>query len=446
MDNNKNAGPEIITDLPFPFSYIKNVKIIQRLNNHGTAFISGLLSKDGKDAIDTLTTKTPVTIKRISVDGKESTLFCGIPCSMKIKNTSGVSEWFLILKSCSILMDFQKKSNSFQNTDTSYKKLLETIIRAYNGDLFDAASKGALQKQPLIQYEETDWEFIKRAASQIKSPVFPDITSRQPRIYLGLPTGTTHSDLMVNESLIKTSEDSLYCRFHSTKNYQIGDTVSDGSLTFSVTEKVIRLRKGVLTVSYLGQNSKSISKKPENNHRLKGLSITGTVIAIKKDLIKVHLSIDSSQSKSEAFWFPFSTPYGAEGTAGFYAMPETGENVNLYFPTCDEKNAVIWYANRLDSTDNSKVHNPSVKRFGTNHGKEMKLSPNQISFTASDSLLMTLHENEGIELKSHQDIYLKASKRLSSRCQTLEMESQDKIVLATPSSSIIVDDIVHIKG
>lgn len=438
---------KIITDLPFSVTYIKKLKIIQRLNNHGIAFISGLSNEEAKEAIDTVTWKKNVTIKKISSSGKESILFCGIPCSMKIKHTSGVTEWYLLLKSGSVLMDFQKKNKSFQNVDTTYKKLLETIIKSYHGDLFDAFSKGRLQKQPLIQYEETDWEFIKRASSLIGAPVFPDITCPLPRIYLGMPNGDRHSDSKINESIIKNSEDSLYCHFHSTKEYQIGDTISDGSLSVSVTEKVICLRKGILSVSYRGLNQKGISRKPENNQRLQGVSIAGTVIAVKKDQLKVHLSIDNSQMKSEAFWFPFCTPYAAEGTAGFYTMPETGENVNLYFPTCKEKDAVVWYTNRLDSSDNEKVHTPSVKRFGTSHGKEIKLSPNQISFTAAkNQLLLTMNETNGIDLKSHQNIHLKASKRLLSRCQTLEMESQDKIILATPSSSIIVDDIVHIKS
>lgn len=41
----------------------------------------------------------------------------------------------------------------------------------------------------LIQYQETDWNFLKRMASQLGLPLVPDISYYYPRFYLGLPEG-----------------------------------------------------------------------------------------------------------------------------------------------------------------------------------------------------------------------------------------------------------------
>ncbi|WP_286674324.1 MULTISPECIES: hypothetical protein [unclassified Clostridium] len=34
-----------------------------------------------------------------------------------------------------------------------------------------------------------------------------------------------------------------------------------------------------------------------------GASIEGKVLAVKEELVKIHLNIDENQSEEEAFWF-----------------------------------------------------------------------------------------------------------------------------------------------
>ena len=41
----------------------------------------------------------------------------------------------------------------------------------------------------LIQYQETDWKFLKRMASQLGLPLVPDTGYYYPRFYIGLPEG-----------------------------------------------------------------------------------------------------------------------------------------------------------------------------------------------------------------------------------------------------------------
>ena len=41
----------------------------------------------------------------------------------------------------------------------------------------------------LIQYQETDWRFLKRMASQLGLPLVPDTSYYYPRFCLGLPEG-----------------------------------------------------------------------------------------------------------------------------------------------------------------------------------------------------------------------------------------------------------------
>ena len=438
---------QITAKLPFALEAVRELKIVQRLNTHGTAYLSGILSNDSMEAINGFTEKTPVEIKISNPEKNKHIVFYGTPCSMKTKHRNGVIEWFLLLKDSSIFLDLQKKSKSFQDKNNTYKNIFDTLLSSYHGSCVDTVSNNKCLNQPLIQYEETDWEFLIRTASNLGAAIYSNPISDKPGISLGVPKGSSYQEPKIAKQISKDDQNGISCRFESYEDYQIGDTITDGSFSFTITEKVTRLRKGLLSYSYVGQNSEAMTQKPQKNSRLKGNSIKGEVIAVKEDLLKVKLSIDSHQSKSEACWFPLATPYAAEGSAGFYAIPQVGESINLYFPSFQEKDAIVWYANRLDSNDNPNVSRPPIKRFGTEEGKDLKMSPNQLSFSASkNKLLLSLDEKNGILLKSRKDIHLKTPKNLLSRSHTLEMESQDKIILSTLTSSIVVDDIVHIKG
>lgn len=105
---------QITAKLPFATEAVRDLKIIQRLNNHGTAYLSGMLSNDSMEAINGLTEKTPVELKISNPEGNKHTVFYGTPCSMKTKHRNGVIEWFLLLKDSSIFLELQKNPKVFR--------------------------------------------------------------------------------------------------------------------------------------------------------------------------------------------------------------------------------------------------------------------------------------------------------------------------------------------
>ncbi len=68
-----------------------------------------------------------------------------------------------------------------------------------------------------------------------------------------------------------------------------------------------------------------------------GASIEGKVLAVKEELVKLHLDIDENQSEEEAFWFRYAPPT----TNIMYAMPSIGESVRLYFPSEGNEEPII---------------------------------------------------------------------------------------------------------
>ncbi|EXG85628.1 phage protein D [Clostridium sp. ASBs410] len=452
---------DLILDLPVNFHEVKELKIEQSLNNHATAYVTGVLKEENHEAINCLTSQTNVTIK-IKKECEEKVIFCGIPVSVTINHGHDGYSMKLLLKSSSFRMDILRKSRSFQNPDNFYQDLFHNILREYGGDVFDAASRGTVQKEPLIQYEETDWEFLRRTASRVGAGIFPDVCSDRPRIYIGIPEGNSYNVTDQDYSLEKNIGDYLYvqkkdgsriekealsCCLKSRNDYQLGDKISCRGTVFVVSEKIMEMQEGLLVYQYRLRLSGDLKQMIQYHSGLRGLSIGGQVLDIKEDKVKVHLSIDQDQDPDEAAWYPFHTAYAAEGATGWYSMPQTGDNIQLYLPDADEKKAYVRSVSRQDGATNPKVQNPAVKYYGTVHEKEIMLSPEEIMLSAvEDILYLKMSQDSGVEINSHKDINIKTQKQLTGECRDMEIKSSEKIVLATHSTSIVVDDIVHIKG
>ncbi|SDB57399.1 hypothetical protein SAMN02787079_04540, partial [Lysinibacillus sp. TC-37] len=90
------------------------------------------------------------------------------------------------------------------------------------------------------------------------------------------------------------------------------------------------------------------------------------------------------QKKEEATWFPLATPYTAEGHSGFYSPPEVADCVHLAFPTHREEAAIVRHSVRKGGDANPKTADPKTSYWGTPKGKDMKLDPQSVTFTAQE--------------------------------------------------------------
>ena len=51
----------------------------------------------------------------------------------------------------------------------------------------DKASQGAQIEKFILQYRETDWQFLKRLASHFNTGLIPDDKFAKPKFYFGVP-------------------------------------------------------------------------------------------------------------------------------------------------------------------------------------------------------------------------------------------------------------------
>ncbi|MED4351069.1 contractile injection system protein, VgrG/Pvc8 family [Schinkia azotoformans] len=231
------------------------------------------------------------------------------------------------------------KSRSFQQKEMLYTQMIDKIIADYPGaDSLDNAALSTKLGEFIVQYKETDWQFLKRMASHFGAVLIPDATANDPKFWFGLPEGQTgelrdtHYSLAKDVAMYrKTIEnyaqpvqvaDFQTYTIESTQYFNMGDRVPIRNTELIVTQATATMKQGILTYEYVLAPEAGIRQNLIHHSSLRGGAIEGNIIDVTKDKVRVHLSIDDAQSKDEATWFPYSTFYTAEGNSGFYSMTE----------------------------------------------------------------------------------------------------------------------------
>ena len=194
-------------EIPLKIQKILSVKIVQKCNEHAVATIDVML-EDGQKMEDiySLNEKTNIVLLQKG-NNKKPILFSGVLMDLQISMIQDICTVSLTAKSNSILLDIKKKRRSFQHTENKYQSLFEQIIKTeYQGDFIDTASNDKTQDKVIIQYDETDWAFLLRLASQLHTIVIPDILSDKPKMYIGLPNGETYKEQAQHYRIIRKTK------------------------------------------------------------------------------------------------------------------------------------------------------------------------------------------------------------------------------------------------
>lgn len=449
-------------ELPVSFVVVTDITMWEEFNEHGRAKITGWLEEgEEKTVLDQLTMDCNVNI--VLAGEKESkTLFSGVPTKVELRHAGNSYELYLELYTHSIGLDIKPKRKSWQDRKNTYENMFRELVAEYGGSIQDVVSKGAVQTGAYIQYDETDWEFLKRMASYIGAKVYPLVSMTSPQIIVGLEKKKHHKldssvyglykDVVEFQS-DKESVGGVVERFYqtyevkTTESYDLGDVINYREKEFVVIKKFAKIAQGELKYTYHIRKEQGIKQKKRYNQRLVGALISGTILAREKDKLKLHLEIDKTQEEAKAHWYQVSTMYTGGNSTGWYAMPEVGESVSLLLPEQDETKAYITRVNRRDEGENPKTGDPATKYFGTAQGKELKLSPSDITLHAVEGeTYLRLSDTGGVEVKTPHAISIQAGKNVEGNCETFSATSKDKIILATKATTIVVDNVMHIRG
>ncbi len=398
---------------PFALEGIVEMKVEQSLNHHAAMYLKGIVPKENGDSGVMDTDDSTV----VTVSDQDGVIFRGLVQNIRASFQGEVCYLEVWAASFSVKADTDVLSRSFQDGGMNYQQIGE-LMAGENGLSLSMEASALSINNLLLQYQETNWEFLKRIASHNHSVLLPSV--EEPKFYFGIPKGNQKGSLLsyrfsvgknigryrrhTGAGVDAAPDDSLeYMVTADDSVLSIGDTVDYNGNALFVREALIHLADAVLTCRYVLCPENGLKVPVSYNQHITGLTLSGQVLELNQDTVKVLLCVDESQDTAKAYAFPYITPYSAENHTGLYLMPEPGDVVNIQFPTEDESLAVALSSYRQVESD--RMGDPNVKYLRTPNDKEIKISPEEILITAkTGGLYIRLNQDDGIEVFSQHGI------------------------------------------
>lgn len=405
---------------PYNISTILDIKIETKINEHAKMYIKGILEYKDKKLLDDFIPETKPTDEiQLLIRNEEEvdeTAFYGIPKDISIEIINDVVYIEINAISGTHNLDIKPNSRSFQKGTMTYNELIN-VVKTENL-LFDCIPVVGNRKaigQPIFQYKETDWEFLKRIATFERSFLVADMTSSESKLFFGMPISdkvVTITDEIVTREEIKEdlyNISSYNYRVQLFTYLKIGDKIKVGyERPFEITETKIELEKGLITYKYKFQNMNYLKPKVYCNEKIKGVSFPATVLDVRANYIKAHLDIDPVQKIEDARWYP----YVSLNQNTWFTMPHIGERVGLHIIDTEET-AVVQSVTRGTTGKVAKAKNmskPTEKIMSTKWHKNFALHEGDVEISIPtvtvklDEENITVTSNDKINIDATHDI------------------------------------------
>ncbi|GAB2022997.1 hypothetical protein RyT2_20710 [Pseudolactococcus yaeyamensis] len=453
---------ENIRIAPFKFVQLLEMTINHLQGDHAIAKFKGIVSEEeGKRVLQLAETKVPIKISKRDETGKEFSFYKGIALNLDVSKEGGVYTLSGKVASYSYLMDIKRKSRSFQVPSQKFESLLAQVVNDYSdGAFIDTLSNDRPVGQFLTQYNETDWQFIKRLASHFHSQPIAIDQSTSPRFYFGLPNTSSVGELISHNFEVKKDlvdyhhvkennqidvmpQDFIQYQAESSQLFLLGDKVKFIDKEWLIVGLKRAIIKGELLNTYTLSSPKGNRCDKYYNDELVGSSIIGTVKKVTEDKVLLALDIDKGQDNA-FYWFSYSTNYTSDDNVGWYMMPEVGEKARLYYPTKDEKDAVATSTVRTEA-DLDGTLDPAIKTLRNKFGKTITLEPNKITIVGN-GVEIILNDSDGINITSNRNVSVTAEGALNLKGRNVVMDAGDSVTLNSHGNTVTVNDKIILNG
>ncbi|WP_253206000.1 phage tail protein [Clostridium estertheticum] len=363
------------------------------------------------------------------------------------------------------LMDIKKKTRTFQDKNSSYGEIFNIVNGEYtNINILDSITNGTKIDKLIVQYKETDWEFIKRLSSHFNVPVVSECQLKDIKYSIGnLGCYTTYEVDKYNYSIKKALQEYRLKSENGIDGLNDINLISYEVITYKVMylynlvnfkgkslyiySSEMELLDGMISNKYILRDNKGIKVRRAYNNKVVGISLKGNVLDTKNDTVKINLEIDGNQDIGKARWFSYSTVYSSPDGTGWYCMPEVGDVIRLYFPDNEEKNAYAISSANLKSSNSEKRSDPAVKSIGTKYGKQVVMKPGAVEIIGNGNLLMRLTDDGGIEINSDKKIVLDAKEDIEiTGGGKISIQGGNGVDLTQGGAKINIQDNVTMSG
>ena len=453
---------------PFEYTAVQDIKITRAVNEHAEASVTVQI-RDGREEeyLGMLAGETWVRI--IGTSGQDgaagavhTVLFHGIVTDFSFSHDSRGTTMYLALASGTVLMDMEPHFRVFQNENALCASIHEGITGAYPDGRATCTEGGSDRTRGiLIQYRETDWEFLKRMAAASGRCLVPDALQKGVRYTVGLPEGTgrdipadhIRTRLDMREYMEKTrggmtwlcTGDMQELVITDREICRIGDRMSYQGREYHICRIETAYRGGECLHTYHLRRKEALSPLPVPHGSITGCSFDASVTGVQRDRVQVEIAGDEWNARDGKAWFLYATVYSSPDGTGWYCMPEPGDSVRLHVPESEEDSFVMSAVHR--ETDAAR-QNPDYKSFKTKYGKEILFTPDSILMTNNQGMMVEMNDSEGIMITSDRDIVVEAKENLtiSSNSASLLIAAEDRLQVRQGGTSMTLSGDISFTG
>ncbi|VYU15114.1 Uncharacterised protein [Roseburia intestinalis] len=352
----------------------------------------------------------------------------------------------------------QKKSNRvFQKKVQTYMGIASIVTADTEHSACILPGSDMRTGGTLIQYQETDWRFLKRMASQLGLSLVPDTSYYYPRFYFGLPEGEKKElgeiiscDLCfdgryyaVSGKCLVDREDFICYDVVTRTSLSLGDRVTYEGRELLVSRKKTELAGGEVIFTYRLAGNSYTWVPWEDNPDYTGMSFVGSIVGTQGEQVEVAFDIDKTAAGGNRYGF-------APATGNLmYCMPQKGTKTSLYIGNGDEAQGIATGCIRTNGSTCEGTGSPEKKSFRSEHGKGMDLYPQSMGLDGGETGKITFEDETGTTIESNGELVLMAKEgiRLESMTGIVMQGMSDIMALYSEgASSLCVNGSVDMLG
>ena len=347
-------------------------------------------------------------------------------------------------------MDTLPHTKRYHNPDKTYACLFNKITQAHQGECTDHAFNGEAQTDVAIQYQETDWQFLRRLASHKEALVFTRMDAPELAVIIGTPD--SEPTALSGDLLEKTFASNIFAhRVRSVENHPLCSRVTFNDETYCIAGRTIHAHEGILLQTYTLRPPETLTTAKAYNAALAGASLPGTVYDFNPDhglnYLRIKLDADESGAEDNDEWFEVATPYSGEGNAGsfgVYIMPSPSARVALYFPQADESLAYVAAVFQSEDIPQGILESQENKQWATG-GHTLMMNDERLKLSYKESAALSLETNDVFSIYSEAAILIKGDALELNKMANVAVTGKE-IELKTNSSSILLGRNIDISA
>ena len=387
---------------------IREFVLNENINEHQKLEVQLEMDDEQRKSLEKIIEKENVEIE-IELSGINQNIkkkiFCGMVDYFEILDYGSYGCRILIRAfSKSIIFDRknEKKYRVFQDVNLMFSDIINEINKDYTEKKLEIKYSDIAKKQIgtlVVQFDETDWEFLVRLASQLKTGLF---VVEQGIILFGMvEMGEIKKEnrYFSDYSLVRDYKN-LYYKVQSNKVINLGNTISisenigknknnsensdENKRSFSVLKTKIFLKNFVLKSEFLASDMGTYHVFKKYNKKIRGCRIEANVERVFEDggiakmevkfsegLKRIVQERSDSESNDRAYddyglkRFPLSyQTFYSQTNTGFFCTPEVNDTVEVYFPNEDERFAKVSWA--INNKGNGRFSDYTKRNFQVN--------------------------------------------------------------------------------